>query len=135
MNCKNCNHSIDRHNRGGCVQWKPGGFCTCENTPATIATRAVEEGQREILETVDTVIEEDMGEWYQVSIAHMMLEYVNRAHIRDYISERLDALNRLSVAEPQIVIAAVEVAEGRSELSAQDNDYNDLKRTEEDSRY
>ena len=33
------------------------------------------------------------------------------------------------------VIAAVEVAEGRSELSAQDNDYNDLKRTEEDSRY
>ena len=37
------------------------------------------------LESIDALIEEDMGEWYAVTIANQPLAYVNRAHIRDYI--------------------------------------------------
>ena len=39
------------------------------------------------LESINALIENDMGEWYAVEFAHLPIDYANRAHIRNIIQE------------------------------------------------
>ena len=42
---------------------------------------------RELIESIEAVIAEDMGEWHSVEFAHLPVDLANRAHIRDMIND------------------------------------------------
>lgn len=42
---------------------------------------------RETLESIEAIIQNDMGDWYDVEYAHIPIAFSNRAHIRDAINE------------------------------------------------
>jgi len=42
---------------------------------------------RQTLESIEAIIQDDMGEWYAVEYAHIPTAFSNRAHIRDAIND------------------------------------------------
>lgn len=50
---------------------------------------------RENIESIEAIIQDDMGDWYDVDYAYIPVAFLNRAHIRDYINDLYALLDEL----------------------------------------